>query len=588
MVNLDAAALEETRPTPRTAFEALAEISLLLGALSPSSRLHVALRALDAARDAAHDPEANALAPDLARSDTFRASLGDEVNQSSPKLDSPVRPFTSPSSRGGASTSIGGMDVGGSSSSSSCSSGSLSVSGSTIGSDGAPVGAEASPLSSPTRGGTSPLSSPLASPSLRRPSPFSSPSPPRRGGASSPLPTPSHRSPLPHPSPARQPSAAAAPLFEHLFVAGLPDDTPPAALLAACRAPPGGHRPPAVSPTPQVHSSPGRWLLRARPKPPPSPAGPLAARVLRAFPGPAAAAAAALPPADSLCDFCFPGGVRPRLLSAAGSMTAANGVLFGHSHTVRRRDGNAFVFTTTDANGRQLFGACVLSSVLVRVAAAAAAPPPSTAGAALRRATLAKKKKTAPAKELVDVELPRCHCLLSRASCFGLHFAILLDIVAADRLAALRGGRASTFDALSRVCDTLCALNFPPLPGRELVFAVSEDLPEIRYRAPPPPASPARRQRHRPGVGSAAACFPASPGSRQRRRQAPRTPTTTWSPRGGASSTLPSRRAEPRAGSTALFRTWRPRPQPLPQRRPRPGAGARGGGAAGRGGTPER
>jgi len=110
---------------------------------------------------------------------------------------------------------------------------------------------------------------------------------------------------------------------------------------------------------------------------------------------------------DSIASFCFPRGIKVKEVNLKESMSDVNAIFYGpHCH---RGDGS-FIFTFNDdtglvdgqTNSSTLYGVCVTQPRLVG-----------------------------------SLEVPRVYCILTRIPHFELHFRVLWDVIAAQRIGRL-------------------------------------------------------------------------------------------------------------------------------------------------------
>ncbi|XP_039132612.1 uncharacterized protein LOC120269339 isoform X1 [Dioscorea cayenensis subsp. rotundata] len=117
--------------------------------------------------------------------------------------------------------------------------------------------------------------------------------------------------------------------------------------------------------------------------------------------------------------FCFPGGVKARLLEKTPSMSDLNEVVFGQEHLAR--DGSSFIFSFKVSDSTTLYGVCLhVQELLQRAPGILGAISPLTQSSSKSGRCL--------------VSAPRCYCLLTRVPFFELHFEMLNSIIAQERL----------------------------------------------------------------------------------------------------------------------------------------------------------
>ncbi|KAF5179359.1 DENN (AEX-3) domain-containing protein [Thalictrum thalictroides] len=117
--------------------------------------------------------------------------------------------------------------------------------------------------------------------------------------------------------------------------------------------------------------------------------------------------------------FCFPEGVKARLLERTPSMSDLNEVIHGQEHL--GRDDLSFIFSLKGADSATLYGVCLHVPEIVQrspgIISAASSISQSSGGFS---------------RFLVSA--PRCYCLLTRVPFFELHYEILNSIVTQERL----------------------------------------------------------------------------------------------------------------------------------------------------------
>ncbi|XVE78005.1 hypothetical protein DITRI_Ditri13aG0109400 [Diplodiscus trichospermus] len=120
-----------------------------------------------------------------------------------------------------------------------------------------------------------------------------------------------------------------------------------------------------------------------------------------------------------LANFCFPGGVKARLLERTPSFSDLNELLYGQEHL--SRDDFAFIFSLKVADNATVYGVCLHVPELVQrqPGILVGASPLSVPSGACSR---------------FMVSAPRCYCLLTRVPFFELHYEMLNSIIAQERL----------------------------------------------------------------------------------------------------------------------------------------------------------
>ncbi|PPD95858.1 hypothetical protein GOBAR_DD07116 [Gossypium barbadense] len=107
-----------------------------------------------------------------------------------------------------------------------------------------------------------------------------------------------------------------------------------------------------------------------------------------------------------LATFCFPGGVKARLLERTPSFSELNELLYGQEHL--SRDDFAFIFSLKVAGNATVYGVCLHVPELVQ-------------------------RQPGSSRQYM-VSAPRCYCLLTRVPFFELHYEMLNSIIAQERL----------------------------------------------------------------------------------------------------------------------------------------------------------
>ncbi|XP_052211443.1 uncharacterized protein LOC127814175 isoform X2 [Diospyros lotus] len=120
-----------------------------------------------------------------------------------------------------------------------------------------------------------------------------------------------------------------------------------------------------------------------------------------------------------LAAFCFPGGVKARVLEKSPSLSDLNELVYGQEHL--SRDDLSFIFSLKVAGNATLYGVCLHVQEIVQRAPTifgAASPIPQSSRGFSR----------------FLVAAPRCYCVLTRVPFFELHYEMLNSIIAQDRL----------------------------------------------------------------------------------------------------------------------------------------------------------
>ncbi|TYH11212.1 hypothetical protein ES288_A07G240100v1 [Gossypium darwinii] len=120
-----------------------------------------------------------------------------------------------------------------------------------------------------------------------------------------------------------------------------------------------------------------------------------------------------------LATFCFPGGVKARLLERTPSFSELNEVLYGQEHL--SKDDFAFIFSLKVAGNATVYGVCLHVPELVQ-------RQPGNLGGSSRLSSIAGSSRQ------YMVSAPRCYCLLTRVPFFELHYEMLNSIIAQERL----------------------------------------------------------------------------------------------------------------------------------------------------------
>ncbi|KAK8654169.1 hypothetical protein V6N13_128142 [Hibiscus sabdariffa] len=120
-----------------------------------------------------------------------------------------------------------------------------------------------------------------------------------------------------------------------------------------------------------------------------------------------------------LASFCFPAGVKARLLERTPSFTELNEILYGQEHL--GRDDFTFIFSLKVAGNATVYGVCMHVPELVK-------RQPGNLGGPSRLSEI-----SGASSEFL-VSAPRCYCLLTRVPFFELHYEMLNSIIAQERL----------------------------------------------------------------------------------------------------------------------------------------------------------
>ncbi|CAI0386275.1 unnamed protein product [Linum tenue] len=116
--------------------------------------------------------------------------------------------------------------------------------------------------------------------------------------------------------------------------------------------------------------------------------------------------------------FCFPTGVKPRLLERTPSLSELNELVYGQGQL--GRDDSSFVFSLKVADSDTLYGVCLHTTEFVQ-------RPLGILGFS---SPLSSSRHCG--RFLVSA--PRCYCLLTKVPFFELHYEMLNSIIAQERL----------------------------------------------------------------------------------------------------------------------------------------------------------
>eukprot|EP00268_Persea_americana_P039413 TRINITY_DN389_c1_g1_i4.p1 TRINITY_DN389_c1_g1~~TRINITY_DN389_c1_g1_i4.p1 ORF type:complete len:803 (+),score=145.03 TRINITY_DN389_c1_g1_i4:716-3124(+) len=117
--------------------------------------------------------------------------------------------------------------------------------------------------------------------------------------------------------------------------------------------------------------------------------------------------------------FCFPGGVKARLMERTPSMSDLNEMVYGQEHLCR--DDSSFIFSLKVADHATLYGVCLHVQEIVQ-------HPPSILG------VVSPLSQPSGMRSRFLVSAPRCYCILTRLPFFDLHYEMLNSIIAQERL----------------------------------------------------------------------------------------------------------------------------------------------------------
>lgn len=124
-----------------------------------------------------------------------------------------------------------------------------------------------------------------------------------------------------------------------------------------------------------------------------------------------------------LGSFCFPEGVKTRLLERTPSLSELNELIYGQEHM--GRDDLAFIFSLKVADNDTLYGVCLHVTEIVQ-------RPPGILGTMSPLPRSSGQPSRRSRRFLVSA--PRCYCLLTRVPFFELHYEMLNSIIAQERL----------------------------------------------------------------------------------------------------------------------------------------------------------
>ncbi|KAG8641857.1 hypothetical protein MANES_12G041101v8 [Manihot esculenta] len=120
-----------------------------------------------------------------------------------------------------------------------------------------------------------------------------------------------------------------------------------------------------------------------------------------------------------LGSFCFPEGVKTRLLERTPSLSELNELIYGQVHV--GRDDQAFTFSLKVADNDTLYGVCLHVTEIVQ-------RPPGILG------SMSPLSRLSGRCSRFLVSAPRCYCVLTRVPFFELHYEMLNSIIAQERL----------------------------------------------------------------------------------------------------------------------------------------------------------
>ncbi|KAL5210231.1 hypothetical protein ABZP36_005854 [Zizania latifolia] len=122
---------------------------------------------------------------------------------------------------------------------------------------------------------------------------------------------------------------------------------------------------------------------------------------------------------SDLPSFCFPEGVKARIIERTPSISDLNEAIFGQEHLCR--DDLSFIFSMKVSDNAPLYGVCLHVQEIVQRA-------PGILG------MVSPLNPTSYKPSHFLVSAPRCYCLLTRLPFFELHYEMLNSIIAQERL----------------------------------------------------------------------------------------------------------------------------------------------------------
>lgn len=117
--------------------------------------------------------------------------------------------------------------------------------------------------------------------------------------------------------------------------------------------------------------------------------------------------------------FCFPEGVKARMLERTPSMSDLNELIFGQEHLAR--DDLSFIYRLKVADNATVYGVCLLVQEIVQRA-------PGILG------SISPLNNPSCKSGRFLVSAPRCYCILTKVPFFELHYEMLNSIIAQERL----------------------------------------------------------------------------------------------------------------------------------------------------------
>lgn len=204
---------------------------------------------------------------------------------------------------------------------------------------------------------------------------------------------------------------------------------------------------------------------------------------------------------QAIAQYCFPTGVRVKLLQRTKSSSARNEILYGSLEKLEDSE-SSFVILITGAE-HLIYGICVLKHELLnkRLSFMPADAFPEAPGAA------------AATRQSHDPVAPQCFVFLSRFPFFQLHFEVLYGLLARERLYGITRDMILGPDAdaspapppdgaqsvehkevataskeagseITRMLEAYGSLKVPP-DGQPLSFQLPQELRSLRFQCPP-------------------------------------------------------------------------------------------------------
>ncbi|GAV84174.1 DENN domain-containing protein [Cephalotus follicularis] len=150
-----------------------------------------------------------------------------------------------------------------------------------------------------------------------------------------------------------------------------------------------------------------------------------------------------------LAAFCFPEGVKARLLERTPSLSELNELVYGQEHL--GRDDCSFIFSLKVADNATLYGICLYVTEIVQ-------RPPGILG------TSSPLSQSSGGCSRFLVSAPRCYCVLTRVPFFELHYEMLNSIIAQERL-----------NRITQFVTEMSITNFSPTDSKQH-YLINENL----------------------------------------------------------------------------------------------------------------